>query len=68
MTKCYQDREERMDRRFATTQALYAQCHGAALTSDDFMGKRKEKTYPTDEQLEEQLTTIFGCGPGVTNV
>ena len=66
LTKCYQDREERMDRSFASMQAVYAQCCGSKLTTEDFMSKPKtkaQKHYPTNEQLERNLTVLFGCGP-----
>lgn len=62
LTKCYQEREERMDRRFATMLEVYAKSNGLELTTEDFMGR---KTSPTDDQLELQLTSIFGCGPKV---
>ena len=67
LTKCYQEREERMDRRFATMQAFYVNCNSEQkLTADDFMGnKQSNKRRPTnDEQLENDLVRLFGCGPG----
>lgn len=62
LTRSYQDQEERMDRRFATMQAFYAQCNGLKLTTEDFMSSNKP-VYPTDEQLERDLTAMFGVGP-----
>jgi hypothetical protein len=65
LTRCYQDREERMDRRFATMQAFYANCNSdKTFTADDFMGRPQPKQYPSDEQLELDLVNLFGCGPG----
>ncbi len=66
LTKRYQEHEERMDRRVASFQAFYHNINtGSKFSADDFMGKpqKKAKRYPTDEQLERQLTTIFGVGP-----
>jgi hypothetical protein len=67
LTKCYQEQEERMDRRFATMQAFYVNCNSdKKLTADDFMGTTKRKvTPPVNEHfLETQLTALFGVGPG----
>jgi hypothetical protein len=66
MTKCYQEREERMDRRFATMMEIYAKCHGVELTADDFMGKDRDREHD-DKVLEQSLTALFGCGPGFEN-
>ena len=65
LTKCYQDREERMDRRIATLQAFYVNCNSEMeLTSDDFM-TTKRVAKKANSVLENQLTVLFGCGPGV---
>jgi hypothetical protein len=65
LTRCYQEREERMDRRFATLQAFYVNCNSdKRLTADDFMGKKTTRKYPTNRELEQGLTAMFGCGPG----
>jgi hypothetical protein len=63
LCKCYQEQVDHLDWHMAGLKAVIANCAGVKITAEDFMGKRKETTYPTDEQLEEQLTSIFGCGP-----
>jgi hypothetical protein len=64
--RAYRERMEHFDWHMASLKAFYVQFHGGKTTAEEFMGKKsakKQLTYPTNEQLERQLTTIFGVGP-----
>ena len=70
LSRCYQERMEHMDWQMAGLKSFYAQCKGASITAEEFMGKKKTASNKRtsnpplmDEQLEMQLTSLFGVGP-----
>jgi hypothetical protein len=67
LSRCYQERIEHIDWHMAGLKSFYAQCKGASITAEEFMGKKKKparKASMSDERLEAQLTSLFGVGPG----
>jgi len=62
--KCYKEHMEHLDWQMAGLKSFYAHCNGQKISAEEFMGKKaKNKPYPSNEQLENDLESLFGCGP-----
>ena len=66
LSRCYNERVENTEWQVAGFKSFYARCKGVDISAEEFMGKKKaskKRPTQTDEQLEMQLTQLFGVGP-----